>query len=673
MSSVRSLTPFALAFLALGIATMILAGIDSASPLPAAGAAESISTGAKQVGGPSTTPGTYATDTGEIQPPDPSKYHKAPGYSPYAGRSYPERPYFGDEHVHTGWSVDAGGTGTTLGPEEALRFARGEEVVSTTGQPVQLGTPLDWVAVTDHSDGMGVIFEIKGANPELMADPTLKRWHDMFEAGTTESMKATMELINAQATKTLPKGIMDPKFAQSVWFKNTALAEKYNEPGRFTAFIAYEWTSNAGGGDNLHRNVIYRDGKDKADKVLPYTTFQSENPEDLWKWMAEWEKTTGGKLLAIPHNGNLSNGRMFALTKFDGSPMTREWAEERQRWEPLFETIQYKGQSESHPSLSPTDEFAVNYELWDRGNLMLQPKKPGMIQYEYLREALKNGLKVEQELGVNPFKYGMAAGTDTHNALTAAEEDNFFAKFPSSEPRPDRWSEDAMKLGERVVKGWEMTAAGYTAVWATGNTRAELWDAMKRRETYATSGPRIIVRFFGGYDFTQADVSRTPAVAGYAKGVPMGGELTAAPAGKAPTFLIAAMKDPRTGNLDRVQVIKGWLDASGKPQEKIYDVVWSGNRKPDPKTGKLPPVGNTVDVAKATWTNTIGAPELITVWKDPNFDPKLRAFYYARVLEIPTPRWTAYDAAYFHVKMDPNVPMITQERAFTSPIWYAPK
>ncbi len=262
--------------------------------------------------------------------------------------------------------------------------------------------------------------------------------------------------------------------------------------------IGYEWTSNAGGGDNLHRNVIYRDGKDKADHVLPYTTFQSENPEDLWKWMTEWEKTTGGKLLAIPHNGNLSNGRMFELSTFAGTPLTKAWADERQKWEPLFEAIQMKGQSESHPSLSPTDEFAKNYELWDRGNLVLAPKKPGMIQYEYAREALKNGIKVEQELGTNPFKYGMSAATDTHNGLTAAEEDNFFAKFPSAEPRADRWDEDAMKFGDRVIKGWEMTAAGRTAVWATGNTRAELWDAMKRRETYGTSGPHMVVRFFGG-------------------------------------------------------------------------------------------------------------------------------------------------------------------------------
>jgi hypothetical protein len=647
--------------------TLLTLACGSAPTPPAGSAAQPA-----QIGAAPTGTGTLTADVGEIRTPDPSTFNKAPGYSPYAGRNYPTRAYFGDEHVHTAWSVDAGGSGATLTPEDAVRFARGEQVTSSTGQPAKLGQALDWVAVTDHSDGMGVISEIKGGNPEMMADPTLKRWHDMFAAGGDQPMKAVMELINAQATKTLPKLVMDPRFAKSVWQKNTAIMEKYNEPGRFTAFQAYEWTSNAGGGDNLHRNIIYRDGKDKADQVLPYTTFQSENPEDLWKWMTAWEKTTGGKLLAIPHNGNLSNGRMFALTTFAGNPLSAEWAAERQKWEPLFENIQMKGQSESHPSLSTTDEFAVGYELWDRGNLVQTPKTPGMIQYEYVREALKNGLKVEQSLGVNPFKYGAAGGTDTHNGLTAAEENNFFAKFVSAEPRPGRWDEDAMKFGPHVVKGWEMTAAGYTGVWATGNTRAEIWDAMKRRETFSTSGTHLTVRFFGGYDFTPADVSRTPAATGYAKGVPMGGDLKAAPAGKAPSFLVAAMKDPLGGNLDRIQIIKGWLDKDGKTHEKIFDVVWGNADRRHIVNGKLTPVGNTVNLATATWTNTIGAPELIAVWKDPEFDPAARAVYYVRVLEIPTPRWTAYDAAYFKIKMDPKVPMITQERAFTSPIWYMP-
>ena len=612
-------------------------------------------------------------DAGQLDPATIAKFQKKPGYSPYAGRTYPTRVYFGDQHLHTAWSADAGMSGATLTPEDAVRFARGEQVISNTGQPVKLSRPLDWIAVSDHSDGAGVITEIKDGNPELMADKTLKRWHDLMQQGPEQAAAATMELINAQSNKRLPPGVMDPKFAKSVWLKNNAIMEKYNEPGRFTAFIAYEWTSNAGGGDNLHRNVIYRDGRDKADQMIPYTTFQSENPEDLWKWMERFEEKTGGSLLAIPHNGNLSNGRMFELKTFTGQPLTKQWAEARARWEVLFEVIQTKGQSEAHPSLSPTDEFA-NYELWDRGNLNLVPKQPGMIQTEYLREALKNGLRIEQQLGANPFKYGMASGSDAHTGLTAMEEDNFFCKFVSCEPRPERWSEDAMKFGDRSVKGWEITAAGYTGVWATENTREALWDAMKRKETYSTSGPRMIVRFFGGFEFDAKDAqSRSPAEIGYAKGVPMGGDLSGAPQGKAPTFLVAALRDPIGGNLDRIQIIKGWVDKSGQTREKIFDVVWGNADKRKPAAdGKLPPVGNTVDVANATWTNTIGDPELITVWRDPEFDPSLRAFYYARVLEIPTPRWTAYDAKRFNVKMAANVPMVTQERAFTSPIWYTP-
>jgi len=617
---------------------------------------------------------SFGQDAGDGKPADPEKFYKKPGYSPYAGRVFPERPLWGDQHVHTGWSVDAGISGTTLTPEDAVRFARGAEITSTSGQPVRLSRPLDWIVVTDHSDAMGSITEIRGGNPEFMADATLRRWREMMEKGGAEAQKATVELVVAQANKKLPAPLVDPKFARSVWERSTAIMEKYNEPGRFTAFIGYEWTSNAGGGDNLHRNVIYRDGKDKADQMVPMTTFDTQNPEDLWTWMASYEQKTGGRLLAIPHNGNLSNGRMFQLSTYEGKPLTREYADTRSRWEPLFELIQTKGQSEAHPRLSPGDEFLANYELWDKGNLTGVPKKPGMIDTEYLREALKNGLAVEQKLGANPFKYGMAAGSDTHNGLTAMEEDNFYGKMPGSEARPDRWEEVFMKRDNLVIRTWQETAAGYTAVWALENTRASIWDAMKRRETYASSGPRMTVRFFGGYDFTPADArTRSPAIAGYTKGVAMGGELKAAPKGKAPTFLVAALKDPYGGNLDRIQIVKGWLGKDGKPRERIFDVVWSdpGKRKRDEK-GRLTPVGNTVNVATATWTNTIGAPELIAVWKDPSFDPSQKAFYYARVLEIPTPRWTAYDAAYFKVKMDKEVPMTTLERAWTSPIWYTP-
>ena len=611
-------------------------------------------------------------DAGDAKPADPAKFYKKPGYSPYAGRVFPQRPLWGDQHLHTGWSMDAGVAGTTLSPEEALRFARGEEVMATSGQPVKLSRPLDWVVIADHSDGVGLIAEMRGRNPELMADPVIARWADMMNKGGDAASAATLELVAAQSQGKLPKPFLDPKFMKSTWEKNTAIMEKYNEPGRFTAFIGYEWTSNADGGDNLHRNVIYRDGKDKADQMLPMTTFQTQNPEDLWKWMTSYEQKTGGKLLAIPHNGNLSNGRMFALTMFRGEPMTRQWAEERQKWEPLFEVAQTKGQGEAHPRLAPNDEFVQGYEIWDKGNLIVVPKKPGMIEREYARDALKNGLKVEQDLGVNPFKFGLVAGTDAHTGLTAVEEDNNFSKLPGMEPRPDRWDETFMKRGDLAIKGWEVSATGYAAVWAMDNTREAIWDAMKRRETYASSGPRMTVRFFGGFDFVAGDAdTRSPAIAGYTKGVPMGSELKQAPRGKVPTFLVAALRDPIGGNLDRIQIVKGWLDAAGKTQEKVYDVAWSGNRKPG-KDGKLPAVGNTVTAKDASYTNAIGAPYLHAHWKDPAFDPKQRAFYYVRVIEIPTPRWTTYDAKFFGTKPPAAAPISIQDRAYTSPIWYSP-
>jgi hypothetical protein len=610
------------------------------------------------------------TDEGEINAEVAAKAFPKRGFSPYAGRNYPTRVLWGDEHVHTGWSVDAGAVGCTLGPEEALRFARGEQVKSSLGEPVKLSRPLDWVAVTDHSDAAGVIFEIRDGNPNLMADPVIKRWRDMM--GDGRGVEAVSEMIAAHSNNKVPPAMKDPKLARSIWQKNTAIMERFNEPGRFTAFIGYEWTSNSGGGDNLHRNVIYRDGKDKADQVLPMTTFDSENPEDLWKWMEAWETKTGGSLLAIPHNGNLSNGKMFALTTFLGNPLTRAWAEARARWEPMYEATQIKGDSETHPSLSPTDEFA-NFEKWDKANLAGVSKQPGMLEREYVRQALKEGLLLEAKLGVNPFKFGLVSGTDTHTGLTIAEEDNFFGKHTGLEPTAHRYEDVVIKSPQVTIYGSQMAAAGYTGVWATENTRESIWDALKRREAYSTTGPRIAVRFFGGWDFDAKDArTRMPAEAGYAKGVPMGGDLQAASAGKVPTFLVAALKDPLSGNLDRFQVVKGWTDAKGAMHEKVYDVAWSGDRKPDPKTGKVPAVGNTVDVADASWTNTIGAPELIAVWKDPDFDPKLRAFYYGRVIEIPTPRWTAYDAKRFGIQMPADVPMTVQERAYTSPIWYTP-
>jgi hypothetical protein len=612
---------------------------------------------------------------GSVSKEDVKGVFKEPGYSPFAGRNFPTKILWGDTHLHTNLSLDARAFGVMLGPEEAYRFARGEEVTSSHGERVKLSRPLDWLVVTDHSDAMGAMNEIVAGNPDLMRDPTLKDWHDRINAGGDTALAATMEVIETFAGitgKSIPDVVMAPDFVGSVWGEYLEAAEAFNDPGRFTTIIGYEWTSTEGG-NNLHRNVLYRDGEEQARVMLPYTTAESFNPEDLWTWMETYEEKTGGRLLALAHNGNVSNGLMFPeVNPRTGKPLTAEYAKRRMRWEPIYEVTQIKGDGESHPYLSPNDEFAGYDTLWDKANLGPVPKEDWMFQYEYGREALKNGLKIEQKLGVNPYKFGMVGSTDSHTGLVTAEEENFFGKHAGKEPHADRWSKLVGEFGDTKYYGWEQVSSGYAAVWATENTREAIFDAMRRKEVYATTGPRIIVRFFGGYDFTAEDIKyRFPADVGYSKGVSMGGDLAAAPAGKAPTFLVAALRDPYRGNLDRIQIVKGWVDASGKTQEKVYDVVWSDERTPG-ADGKLPAVGNTVDIPSATWTNTIGDPEMITVWEDPDFDPKLPAFYYARVIEIPTPRWTAYDAKRYGITMDKNVPMVTQERAYTSPIWYTP-
>jgi Protein of unknown function (DUF3604) len=602
-------------------------------------------------------------------------------YSPYANRKYPDHVYFGDTHHHTANSGDAFMGGDRLGPEDSYRFARGEQVTSSSGVPVRLSRPLDFLVVSDHAEGLGVMFEVYKGNPALVADPTVAKWAAALKAGGEQARAAANEVVSDQAQNKLPPVVKDPKIVgpimKSVWQAYTATAEKYNEPGRFTAMIGFEWTS-VPGGNNLHRNVLFRDNKDKADQIFPFSSWQSEDPEKLWEWMAKYEEKTGGKLLAIPHNGNLSNGRMFALTDFEGNPMTADYAKRRARWEPLHEAMQTKGSSETHPTLSPNDEFAdFGIKGWEYGNLTLEgePETPEMRQYMFIRGALMNGLALEQKLGTNPFKIGFIGGTDVHNSLTSIEEDNFFDKHVSQEPHPTRWSQVAKKGLGFTRYDWMYEAAGYAAAWATENTRTALWDAMMRKECYATSGTRMTVRFFGGWDYQPEDArTRYLAEIGYRKGVPMGTDLPKASAGaNAPTFLVAAMKDPIGANLDRIQIIKGWLDKDGKTHEKIYDVVWgNAERRKRGANGKVPPVGDTVDVSRATWTNTIGDPELMAVWKDPDFNASQRAFYYVRVLEIPTPRWTDYDAVRFGVKMTPDVPMKHQERAWTSPIWYTP-
>ena len=604
---------------------------------------------------------------------------KAP-YSPYA-RDYPTRPYFGDTHLHTSYSMDAGAFGARLTPRDAYVFAKGNEVTSSTGQKVKLSRPLDFLVVTDHSDGFGFFPLIFAGTPDIMADPQGKKWHDMIKSG--QGAAAAIDIIVNFGKGTISKAILPvpgtPAY-RGAWDDTIKAAEEANDPGRFTAFIGYEWTSNTGG-NNLHRNVIFRDNGNKAGQVEPYTTQKplgSDNPRDLWKWLAAYEQKTGGEVLAIAHNGNLSNGRMFPMIEsFTGRPVDREYVETRAKWERLYEATQIKGDGETHPLLSPNDEFA-NFERWDKGNLDLTvAKTKDMLQHEYARSALKNGLKLERELGTNPYKFGMIGSTDSHTGLATAEENNFFGKASNAEPSAGRATHPFVPKNPTTgleILGWETSASGYVGVWAKENTRESLFDAMQRKETFATTGPRMVVRFFGGWDFDSKDANtREPADAGYARGVPMGGDLKNAPAGKAPTFLIAAMKDPIGANLDRIQVVKGWLDARGETHEQVYDVAWSdpAHRKPG-ADGRVPAVGSTVDAKNASWTDTIGASDLITVWKDPQFDPKQSAFYYLRVLQIPTPRWTAYDAKYFNVQMGKEVAMVLQDRAYSSPIWYTP-
>ncbi len=592
-------------------------------------------------------------------------------FSPYVGREYPTRVFWGETHLHTAVSVDAG-TMCRVGQEDAYRFARGEEITTTHGLRAKLSRPLDWLVIADHSEMYGLMPQLLKGDPEILATEPGKRWYDMLMTDDRDQIFAAAMEIVASLSKPDPP-IESDKLVRDAWREYTALADRYNEPGRFTALIGWEWT--ALGGFNLHRNVIFRGDASVANQTVPYSQFDSQNPEDLWRFLADFKADTGAELLAIPHNGNLSNGRMFNVETNDGRPLTKEIAELRASIEPLVEVTQIKGDSEAHPFLSPDDEFA-DYETWDRSNLDgTEVKTKDMLRWEYAREALKTGLMLDKQLGVNPYKFGMIGSTDSHTALAAVEEDNFFGKHSGVEPEPHRWEHVVIESPmdpDLTVLGWQQAASGYTGVWAKENTREAIFDAMMRKEVYATTGPRILVRLFGGWDFEARDAeSRLPGGIGYEKGVPMGGDLRKASSGESPNFLVAAMKDPLSGNLDRIQIIKGWMDSNGDLHEKVYDVAWSGDRKAG-ANGKVPAVGNTVDVANATWSNSLGSPELIAVWEDPEFDAGEAAFYYARVIEIPTPRWTAYEAKRFGVDMPDEVPMITQERAYTSPIWYTP-
>lgn len=593
---------------------------------------------------------------------------------------FPERPLWGDTHVHTDNSIDAFGFGVRLGPEEALKFASGQEVTATTGIKAKLARPLDFLVITDHSDGLGATRRLYDAPRLLIRDPLLRKWHDMMHEGPRQSQRAIAELITAAANNTLPEALRDPenqrKATAEIWDRHLRTIDRYNRPGQFTALAGFEYTLMPDG-NNLHRNVIFRDGYDRTSQVVPYPGIGADNRvEGLWDYMEAYERKTGGRALAIPHNGNLSNGLMWELVMPGGGPMTAQYAKRRARWEPVMEATQIKGDSEAHKFLSPNDEFAsFGVAGWELGNLPLTRRTtPDMLGGNYIREALKRGLTIEARTGANPYKFGLIGSTDSHTALATGDEDNFFGKHTGNEPQANR-ALVPQNLGvDRGRYGWNYLAGGYAAVWARANTRGAIFDAMMRREVYATTGPRMVLRVFGGFGFTAQDWSGDWVRGGYTRGVPMGGEL--ADSGRAPSFLISAMKDPDGANLDRVQVVKGWVDASGAAQERVYDVAWSdmeGRRRR--AGGKIPAVGDTVDRAKASYTNTIGAPQLRAVWTDPDYVRGQRAFYYVRLLEIPTPRWVLFDALRFRLTLPPEVmaQAVAQERAYSSPIWLAPK
>ncbi|WP_432201243.1 DUF3604 domain-containing protein [Erythrobacter sp. W53] len=590
---------------------------------------------------------------------------------------FPDRPYWGDTHLHTDNSVDAFGFGVRLGPEDALKFARGDEVTATTGMSAKLARPLDFLVIADHSDGLGATRRLYDA-PRLgvvaMGDETLLRWYDMMHEGPQQSQQAIGELITAAANGELPEALADPEQQKEatteIWGAHIDTLDRYNVPGEFTALAGFEYTLMPDG-NNLHRVVMFRDGSDRTKQVVPYPGLSTQ-PEGLWDYMAAYEEATGGKALAIPHNSNLSNGLMFELTMPGGGPMTVEYARKRAQYEPVVEVTQIKGDSEAHPFMSPNDEFAsFGNTGWDFGNLPLTAQTtPEMQRGNYVREALKRGLTIEEQIGVNPYAFGMIGSTDSHTSLATGDEDNFFGKHTGNEPSATR-APAAQNLGTRIGRfGWHYLAGGYAAAWARGNTRAEIFDAFARREVYATTGPRMTLRVFGGFDFTAEDWDGDWVRAGYTRGVPMGGELR--DEGSAPSFMISALKDPDGANLDRVQVVKGWIDANGTAQERVYDVIWSDMENRARAGGKVPTVGDTVDREAATYTNDIGTAELRATWTDPDYVEGQRAFYYVRVIEIPTPRWVLFDKVRFGIELPADTELVSQERAYSSPIWLQP-
>jgi len=597
-------------------------------------------------------------------------------YSPQRDPNLPMRLLWGDTHLHTTYSPDAFSMGNVaLTPEQAYAFARGEEVLASNGMQARLNRPLDFLVVSDHAEYLGVLSSLQAKDPEASRFPVLRGLIAKLHGSDTERKTVTGNIgmkFSLAAREEEEREAVDA-LRDSAWQRVNGYAEAANRPGVFSAFAGFEWTSMPNG-NNLHRVVLFRDDAERLTQVSPFSALESRDPEDLWDYLEHYESATGGRVMAIPHNGNASNGLMFAPETYRGEAIDRRYAERRARWEPVVEVTQIKGDGETHPLLSTTDEFA-DYGTWDYGNLFgTIDKEPAMLQYEYARSALKIGLQLESNVGVNPFQFGMIGASDAHNGLAAVEEDNFWGKSADHEPAPDRAQGrfvDAEPASPKVDR-WQQVASGYAGVWATDNTRAAIFDAMQRREVYATTGPRMAVRFFAGWEFPDNLLARPDYVQqAYRLGVPMGGELSVGGGRQSPRFLLAVQKDPEGANLDRLQIVKGWLDAEGNTHEQVHDVVWAGDRVPD-AAGNLPPVGNTVNLETGEYLNSIGAPYLAVQWQDPDFDPKRPAFYYLRVLEIPTPRWPVYDRVRINGEIPNEASLVHQERAYTSPIWYNP-
>lgn len=610
-------------------------------------------------------PGTAApssTSQDDGQPRDMAT--APPPYSPSLRMAEPTSLFWGDLHLHTSLSTDAFVKGSRLlRPDDAFRFAKGETVIADNGEPARLRRPLDFLAVTDHAENLGLFTELAAGNPAIASGPIATRWNAALELtarlGLRDGFRTALE---SGPLPDLPADVL-----QNVWQRSARTADRHNSPGQFTALIGYEWTSMITG-DNLHRVVLFRDGADRAGQSMPVNAQVNPDPEFLWDQLQAYEDT-GGQVLAIPHNGNLSNGRMFSPLRVNEEPFDRNYAEKRTRWEPVYEVTQVKGDGEAHPQLSPDDEFA-DFETWDMFNVaFVTPKEGWMLQYEYARSALREGLRHEGETGINPFQFGMVGGTDSHTGLSTWEEDNFFGKFEDSNPSPARTSSPG---AHDLFGNWNLGASGATGVWAAENTREAIFDALRRREVYATTGTRIALRMFAGWSFEEGDIDRPNfASLAYRTGVPMGGTLAPSANGGAPTFLLQAARDPLGANLDRMQVVKGWIDEAGETHERIYDVALSDPRRRQ-AGGLVAPVGSSVDVESASYRNSIGTAELASWWQDPDFDPAQSSFYYVRVLEIPTPRWTSYDSAFFETMLRSDVPAQIQERAYSSPVWYRP-